>query len=85
MHLVQPAQLAVLARDVALPHRGDLEVEAQLGQVEVGRDRLAHAAVVVAAEHERVGLVLPANAQSVESSGALDLGLMGETRHGQSG
>ena len=33
---------------------------------------------VVAAEDERVRLVLPAYAQSVESSGALDLGLMGE-------
>ena len=44
VHLVQPAQLAVLARDVALAHRGDLEVEVELGQVEVGRDRLAHAA-----------------------------------------
>ena len=85
MHLVQPAQLAVLARDVALPHGGDLEVEAQLGQMEVGRDRLAHPPLLVAAQDERVGLVLPAYAQSVESSGALDLGLMGETRHGQSG
>jgi hypothetical protein len=85
VHLVQPAQLAILARDVALAHGGDFEVEAQLGKVEVGRHGLAHAALLVAAEHERVRLVLPAYAQSVESSGALDLGLMGETRHGQSG
>jgi hypothetical protein len=32
-----------------------------------------------------MGLVFPAYAQSVESSGALDLGLVGETRHGRSG
>ena len=43
MHLVQAAQFAVLARDVALAHRGDLEPEVEIGKVEVGRDRLAHA------------------------------------------
>ena len=46
--------------------------------MEVGRDRLAHAPVLVAAEHEHVRLVGPADAQSVERSGTLDLGLMGE-------
>jgi hypothetical protein len=70
---------------VALPHGGHLEVEPKFGEVEIRRHRLAHATLLVAAEYERVGLVFPAYAQSVESSGALDLGLMGETRHGQSG
>ena len=85
MQLVQAAQLAVLARDVALAHRGDLEPEIEIGKVEVGRDSLAHATALIAAQNERARLVLPAYAQSVECSGALDLGLMGKTRHGQSG
>ena len=53
--------------------------------MEVGRDRLAHATVLVAAEHEHVRLVRPADAEGVEGAGTLDLGLMGKTRHGQSG
>ena len=85
VQLVQAAQLAVLACHVPLLHRGDLDVELEVGEMEVGRDRLAHPALRVAAEHEHVRLVGPAYAQSVESSGALDLGLMGKSRHGQSG
>jgi hypothetical protein len=85
VQLLQPAQLAVLARHVPLAHDRDLEIEAQVGEMEVGRDRLAHAPVLVAAQHERVRLVRPADSQSVESPGALDLGLVGKSRHGQSG
>src|SRR5439155_44247 len=48
----QLAQLPVLARHERLLHDGQLDVEILVGKVEIGRERLEHAAVLVLLEHE---------------------------------
>src|SRR5262245_63542303 len=66
IELPQLAQLPVLAGDERLLHHRDLDVEILLREVEVGRERLDDAALLVALEHERARLVLPGNAVEVE-------------------
>src|SRR5450759_37197 len=74
----QLAQLAVLARHERLLHDRDLQVEILLGKVEVGREGLADAALGVAFEYERGGLVLPGDSVVIEDARAFGLGLVRE-------
>src|SRR5262249_115127 len=76
----QLPDLLVLAVRVRLPHRRALDVGVGVREVEVGRERLPQAPVVVVLELERVRLVLPGDAVRVEELGHLLLGRMGETR-----
>jgi anti-anti-sigma factor len=46
--------LAPLAAREALPHHRAFDVDPEIGEAEVGRERLAHGAVRIALEHERV-------------------------------
>ena len=80
VELAQPAQLAVLLADELLAQRGHLEVEVQVGQVEVGREALDHVTVQVPQDRERVWLVLPAHRIEVEDARHLGLAGVGE-RH----
>src|SRR5439155_5076997 len=75
IELPQAPQLAVLARDQALLHPRDLDVEVEVGDVEVGREALGHAPVLVPGQVERARLVLPAQPVEVEQprEGALAL------------
>src|SRR5262245_9280638 len=61
----QLPDLLVLAVRVRLPHRRALDVGVGVREVEVGRERLPQAPVVVVLELERVGLVLPGDAVRV--------------------
>src|SRR5450830_745671 len=76
IELSQLAQLAVLARHERLLHDRDLQVEILLGKVEVGREGLADAALGVAFEYERGGLVLPGDSVVIEDARAFGLGLV---------
>jgi Icc protein len=78
--LAQPPQLAVFAGGERLLHHRQFEVEILLGEVEVGRERLDDAALVVALEDERARLVLPRHAVVVEDLRALPLVLARERR-----
>ena len=78
--LAQLAQLPVLARDERLLHHGELDVQILLRQIEVGRERLAHPAVLVLLEDEGSRLVEPRDSVVVEHLGALELCLTGEAR-----
>ena len=76
--LAQLAELPVLPGHERLLHRRQLEVEILVGQVEVGREGLDHAALVVLLEHERVRLVLPRHAVVVEHLRTLTFHIVGE-------
>src|SRR6266481_6394697 len=78
--LAELPQLAVLARDERLLHDGQLDVEILVGEVEVGRERLEHAALRVLLEDEGPRLVLPRDAVIVEDLRALELRLAREAR-----
>ena len=70
--------LSVLARGLRLPHDCAFHVAADLGEVEVRCDSLAHGSVVVPAQHELVGLVLPGDAVVVEHERESPLHRVGE-------
>src|SRR5262249_24879827 len=72
------SQLAVLTGHERLLHHRDLEVEILLGEVEVGRERLGDAPVLVAREDERVRLVDPPHTVVVEDLRLLPLRLVDE-------
>ena len=76
--LVELADLAVLTGDERLLHHRHLEVEVLLGKVEVRREGLENAALLVGFEHERAWLVLPRDSVEVEEFRALHLGWIGE-------
>src|SRR5690242_5560442 len=73
-------QLAVLAGDERLFHDGQLDVEVLVREVEVGRERLEHAALRILLEDEGPRLVLPRDAVVVEDLRALELRLTREAR-----
>ena len=83
VELTQPAQLAVLLAHEALLERRQLEVQVEVGQVEVGREALDDRAVEVPQDRERVRLVLPADLVEVEDPRQLRLARVGE--RGRSG
>ena len=80
VQLAQPAQLAVLLAHELLLERRELDVQVEVGQVEVGREALDDVAVEVPADRERVGLVGPADLVEVEDPGQLRLARVGERR-----
>ena len=73
----EEAHLAVLARDELLAERGELEVQVERRQVEVGGERFEGPAGVLG-QYERVGLVVPLDAVEVKELGEPPLGVMGE-------
>src|SRR5207247_11000303 len=78
VELTEPPQLAVLLADEALPERGQLDVELEVWEPEVGREALGHNAVQVPQDGERMRLVLPFDAIEVEDAGELRLARVGE-------
>src|SRR5215471_5101099 len=78
--LAELPQLSVLPGHERLLHGRDLDVQVLLGEVEVGRERLHHAAVLVLFEHEGPGLVFPRNVVIVEHLRALQFRGAGEPR-----
>jgi len=73
------AQLAVLAGHERLLHHGHFQVQILVGEVEVGRERLDHATLLVALEHEGMGLVEPRHTVVVEDLGVRQLRVVDET------
>ena len=80
--LPQQTHLAVLAGDVPLVERRDLQVAAERRQVEVRGEGQRRAAVGPRLEHEGGGLVLPLDPVEVEQRGQLGLGVVGEVPGG---
>ena len=78
VELPEVAQLAVLLAHQALLERRELDVDLQLGQVEVGREGLHDDAVGVPADGEDVRLVEPFDLVVVEDAGQLRLAGVGE-------
>ena len=78
VQLAQPAQLAVLLAHELLLERRELDVQLEVGQVEVGREALDDVAVEVPGDRERVRLVRPADLVEVEDPGELRLARVGE-------
>src|SRR5262249_16543805 len=73
-----PQRLAPLAVRQRLAHDGALDVEVEVGKVEVGRQGLANAARPVALEDERMRLVQPRDPVCVENACELTLDGMRE-------
>ena len=69
VQLAQPAQLAVLLAHELLLERRELDVQVEVGQVEVGREALDDVAVEVPADREGVRLVGPADRRRSRGSG----------------
>ena len=61
-----------------LAHDGAFDVHVELGEEEVGGERLVHGAVACTLEHERVWLVLPLDPVLVEDARELPLDRVGE-------
>ena len=78
VELAQAAQLAVLLAHELLLERGELDVQVEVGEVEVRREALDHLAAHRPADRERVGLVLPADLVEVEDPRQLRLARVGE-------
>ncbi len=78
--LAELADLSVLAGDEGLLHHRHLEICVLLREIEVRREGLEHAAVLVLLEDEGVRLVLPGDSVEVENPGAFDLRVVGEMR-----
>ena len=78
VELTQPPQLAVLLAHEALLERRELDVQVDVGQVEVGREALDDRAVERPQHGERVRLVLPADVVEVEDPRELRLARVGE-------
>ncbi len=84
VQLTEPAQLAVLLAHQALLQRGQLEVQVEFGQVEVGREALNDITVEVPQDREGPRLVLPRDLVVVEDARQLLLAGMGEAGDGLS-
>ena len=78
VELAQPAELAVLLAHQLLLERGQLDVQLDVREVEVGREALDDVPVQVPADRERVGLVGPADVVEVEDARELGLARMRE-------
>jgi magnesium transporter len=63
-----------------LPHDSQLDVQALVGEVEVGSKSLPYGTVGISLEHERPRLVLPADPVLVEETRQLGLGSDGRSR-----
>jgi hypothetical protein len=74
----KPPDLAVLLGDELLIERCDLDVEVEVGQVEVGCEALARVAVPVPFDIETGGFVAPRDLIEVEQLGELALAVVGE-------
>ena len=80
VELAQAPQLAVLLAHEPLAECRHLEVEVEVGQVEVRREALDDGPVEVPEDREGVRLVLPADRVEVEDAGHLRLAGVGERR-----
>ena len=80
VQLAQPAELAVLLADELLAEGRHLEVEVEVGQVEVRREALDDVAIEVPQDREGVRLVLPAHGVEVEDPRHLGLAGVREGR-----
>ena len=78
IELPQVAQLAVLLPDQRLLERRQLDVQVDLRQVEVGRERLDDRAVGVPGDGEDVGFVSPRDTVEVQDPRQLRLALVCE-------
>ena len=79
IQLLQPSELAVLLRDQALAHRGQLEVQVEIREIEVRREHFADLAVLLV-QDERPWLVLPGDAVEVQDARELALARVSEER-----
>ena len=78
MVLLEEPHLAVLLRDELLIHRGDLDEEVLVGEVEVRGEVGRRLPVTVEFDGEAARFVLPAEAVEVEETGELPLAVVGE-------
>src|SRR5471032_273809 len=78
VELSQLAELPVLAGDERLLHHGHLQVQVLVPEVEVGRERLGDAALIVAGEHEGRRLVFPRDSVPVQDLCVLELRRVGK-------
>ena len=78
VQLAELPHLAVLLGDEALVHRGDLDVDALFGKVEVGRERANRGALLVPFDGKRRRLVVPLDVVEVEEARELPLALVSE-------
>ncbi|MEX2624907.1 MAG: hypothetical protein WD651_14410 [Acidimicrobiia bacterium] len=62
----QQTDLGVLFGDKLLAHRGDLDIETVLGQIEIGSEVVAGSTFTVPGNRKRPGLVLPREPVEVE-------------------
>jgi len=74
----KPSHLAILLRHEALIHRGDLDEDVLVREVEVGAEELRRRAIGLELDGELAGFELPRNVIEVEQPRELALTLMGE-------
>ena len=70
--------LAVLLRDQFLAHRGDLDVDVVLREVEIRSEHLRGLAVFVPIDRKRARFVFPVDAVEIEKSRELPFAVVGE-------
>jgi hypothetical protein len=78
IQLTESANLAILLGHELLTHRGDLDVDVVVRQIEVRPEVLLRFALVVPFEGERPWLVMPFDTVEVEQSSKLTLAVVGE-------
>jgi hypothetical protein len=78
VELMQPADLAVLLGDELLVQSRDLDVDVELGKVEVGREAVRDVAGAVPVDVERGRLVEPLDLIEVEQPRELSLAVVRE-------
>jgi hypothetical protein len=72
--LAQPADLSVLLRDELLVQGRDLDIEIELGEVEVRGESLDDVAITIPVDREGGRFVVPTDLIEVEQPGELSLG-----------
>lgn len=78
VELTQAANLAILLSDQPLVHRGDLDVDALISQIEVGGEVLRRIIVLVEVYWKRRRLILPIDTVEIEQTRELPLADVGE-------
>ncbi len=78
VELAQAADLAILLSDQPLIHRGDLDVNTLISQIEVGSEVLGGVIVLVELYWKRRRLILPIDTVEIEQTRELSLTDVGE-------
>ncbi|MGC2241635.1 MAG: hypothetical protein WA726_12450 [Acidimicrobiia bacterium] len=78
VQLLEAANLAILLGDQLLAHRGDLDVEIVIREIEIGSEELRGAPVLVPGDGERGRLVIPGDTIEIQEKRKLPLAVVSE-------